>query len=361
MNMAGARTPPAPEKLQDRQGLRIAELSPANFAMVMATGIIGVDAHQQGHELLGDCLLAIGLVAWAVLAALNLARFAHHRSRMLADLRSHARAPGFLSWAAATAVMGSLWLVIGLHLAVGEWLAALAAVLWAACTYGVLIALTLQREKPGLAEGINGAWLLVVVATQSIAVVAVMVGAAPDHPLRLALDFTAAAMWLCGGMIYVWLISLIFYRYAFLRLAPEDFTPTYWINMGAMAISSLAGALLVKYAPGAPFLAGLLPVLKGGTLLYWAVGTWWLPLLVGLAAWRYVRAGDPLRYEVGYWGAVFPLGMYSAATRQMALSLDVPFLLPLARGFFYVAVAAWVLTAFGLAGQVVRGVKVTRA
>jgi hypothetical protein len=44
------------------------------------------------------------------------------------------------------------------------------------------------------------------------------------------------------------MISLIFYRYTFFRFAPGDLSPPYWINMGAMAISTLAGALLIENA-----------------------------------------------------------------------------------------------------------------
>ena len=42
-------------------------------------------------------------------------------------------------------------------------------------------------------------------------------------------------------MLYIWLIALIFYRIMFLPLTPADLTPPYWINMGAMAISTLGG------------------------------------------------------------------------------------------------------------------------
>jgi hypothetical protein len=44
--------------------------------------------------------------------------------------------------------------------------------------------------------------------------------------------------------------------------------------MGAMAISAFAGAQLVQNAPDAPFLAAVLPFLKGFTVFYWATGTW---------------------------------------------------------------------------------------
>jgi tellurite resistance protein TehA-like permease len=334
--------------------LHVAELSPANFAIVMATGILGVAAHQQGLDRLSQLLLVVAFAAWALLAVSSVGRLVWHPHRMLADLRSHQRAPGFLTSVAGTSVLGSLWLLLGLRSDVGVLLDAAAAILWVGLTYGILMALTLEPEKPLLGDGISGSWLLVVVATQSIAVLTVLLAAGTAQPLRLTLNFIALALWLCGGMVYVWVISLIFYRYAFFRFAPADLAPSYWINMGAMAISTLAGALLVVNAADAPFLTGLLPVLRGGTVLYWAVGTWWIPLLAGLAVWRYVHHRFPLRYDVGYWGIVFPLGMYSAATHQMSAALGVPFLAPVARGFFYLAALAWLLTAFGLVRQVLR-------
>src|SRR5215472_5547836 len=91
----------------------------------------------------------------------------------------------------------------------------------------------------------------------------------------------------------------------------------YWINMGAMAISTLAGALLVENASDAPFLASLLPFHKGFTVFYWATATWWIPMLLVLGVWRHVVQKFRLRYDPLYWGAVFPLGMFSIATRQM--------------------------------------------
>lgn len=326
----------------------LAEFPPASFAVVMASGILGLAAVQQGHGAVALAMLAFNAVAWPVIAALTVARWRHHRAALLADLRSHQRAPGFFTAVAGTAVLASQLFVLRIGGATGLALAALAAVLWVVLTYGILMALTIQQDKPGLAEGLSGAWLLTAVATQSIAVAAALVASHTPQPARLALNFGALALWLCGGMLYVWVISLIFYRYAFFRFAPQDLAPTYWINMGAMAISALAGALLVLNAAEAPFLTTLLPFVIGGTVLFWAVGTWWIPMLGALALWRYVHRRYPMRYETAYWGAVFPLGMYSAATHQMSVALGLRFLAPLARGFFYIAMAAWLLAAVGL-------------
>ena len=155
-------------------------------------------------------------------------------------------------------------------------------------------------------------------------------------------------MWLWGGIFYTWIISLIFYRYSFFAFSPGDLTPPYWINMGAVAISTLAGARLVQNTPDAPFLGSLLPFLKRFTVFYWATGTWWIRMLLVLGVWRHVIQRFPLRYDPLHWGAVFPLGMYTVATREMATALDLPFLDPLPPVVFAFALATWTLAFVGL-------------
>jgi tellurite resistance protein TehA-like permease len=118
-------------------------------------------------------------------------------------------------------------------------------------------------------------------------------------------------------MLYIWIISLIFYRYTFFHLAPSDLMPPYWIDMGAMAVSALVGTALVSNAKE-PFLADLVPFLKGLTMLFWATATWWIPMLLILAVWRHVAKHLRFAYNPLYWGAVFPLGVYAVATHQLA-------------------------------------------
>jgi Tellurite resistance protein and related permeases len=148
-------------------------------------------------------------------------------------------------------------------------------------------------------------------------------------------------------------MSLIFYRYTFFPLAPGDLTPPYWINMGAMAISTLAGSLLAANAGNEPLLASLRPFLGGFTVFYWATGTWWIPMLLVLGVWRYVVKRHPLRYDPLYWGAVFPLGMYAAGTHEMAAVLRLDFLEAVPVVFLYAAMAAWLVALAGLVRRIV--------
>ena len=214
--------------------------------------------------------------------------------------------------------------------------------------------------RPGLAQGINGGWLLAVVSTQAIAVLGALIASRWPQPYRLELNFLALSMWLWGGMLYIWMAALIFYRYVFFDFAPSDLSPPYWINMGAMAISTLAGSLLIVNAPDAPFLQSLLPFLRGFTIFYWATGSWWIPMLVVLALWRYVLRRFPLRYDPLYWGAVFPLGMYTVATWEMARALDLPFLAAIPHVFVYLALLAWTAAFIGLLGTLWTGLRLSR-
>jgi tellurite resistance protein TehA-like permease len=339
----------------------LAGLPPASFALVMATGIVSIAARQQGLHALSIALFALNVAAWTVLCVLTALRLARHSGPMLQDLRDHLRGPGFFTVVAGTAVLGSQFAIFDVSLRTAVALAAPAALLWFCLTYAIFAALTLKDDKPPLDKGINGGWLLAVVATQSLAVLGALLAARLPQPARLELNFVALSMWLWGGMLYTWMMSLIFYRYTFFRLAPDDLTPPYWINMGAMAISTLAGSLLIANAPDAPFLQALLPFLKGFTVLYWATGTWWIPMLLVLGVWRYVVRRFPLRYNALYWGAVFPLGMYSTATHQMAGALQLDFLGGIAPAFLVVALVAWSAAFAGLVRRLLRQNPIRRA
>src|SRR5262249_57700542 len=115
-----------------------------------------------------------------------------------------------------------------------------------------------SRDKPSLADGLNGAWLVSVVAFQSVVILTVLT-AGVFVGLERPLLFWALVLWLGGGALYLCIITLIFFRYTFVHMAPEDLTPPYWINMGAVAISTLAGATLIEHAALSPVLVEIIP------------------------------------------------------------------------------------------------------
>jgi tellurite resistance protein TehA-like permease len=74
-----------------------------------------------------------------------------------------------------------------------------------------------------------------------------------------------------------------------------------------------------------------------------------------LGFWRHVVKRYPLTYDHSFWGAVFPLGMYSVCTYRLAREFGLPFLAPLGEAFAWIGLAAWVATALGLTHHLIRG------
>ncbi|MCK6555939.1 tellurite resistance/C4-dicarboxylate transporter family protein [Candidatus Binatia bacterium] len=330
----------------------IEALHPSHFAVTMATGIVSIACQRLGLGLFAELLFWISVPSYLLVWLATLVRLTMHRSAFLRDVQSHARGPGFFTSVPATGVLGVQFLVLrnDPFVATGLWF--LAVLLWLLCTYGIFTALSVREEKPALADGINGGWLLAVVATQAVCVLGC--GILPrDFVDRNTAAFLLASCWLAGGMLYIWIISLIFYRYTFCRFLPSDLMPPYWINMGAVAISTLAGTSLLSDLGDTALMTSIAPFVKGFTILYWATATWWIPMLVALGIWRYIVRRVRFAYDPLYWGLVFPLGMYATCTFRLVEVFDLPALLWLARGFVVVALIAWLLTFFGLMSRFV--------
>ena len=332
----------------------LAQMHPAYFAMAMATGIVSIASQLLGMRFVALALYAVNVIVYVALWGLTVARLLRHRQRVIADVFHHGRSVGFFTTVAATCVLGSQSLVVGglPSLALGLWFAGI--VLWAIFTYTIITILTVKTEKPTLADGINGGWLVIVVASHSVAVLGAQLAPSMSHEHAPKVLLFALTMWLGGSMLYIWIISLIFYRYTFFTLSPNDLAPPYWINMGAAAIATLAGATIASSAPHSPVLEQVLPFVRGLTLWWWATATWWIPMLLILGLWRHVFRRFPLRYDPLYWGAVFPLGMYTVCTVRLSQAVDAPYLLAIPQVFVFVALGAWAVTLLGWASSVLR-------
>jgi tellurite resistance protein TehA-like permease len=64
-----------------------------------------------------------------------------------------------------------------------------------------------------------------------------------------------------------------------------------------------------------------------------------------------LRDRSARRYQARWWAAVFPLGMYSVATQQLAVTVGLHPLELVARIALWVAVGAWSLTAAAAAAS----------
>ena len=273
------------------------------FTFVMATGVVSVAASGQRFPILSDVLLSVAVSAWAALTVVVALRRRRGRPR-----------PQALAFVAATTVIGARVSDSGaMPLALA--LLTLGVVAWSVLLFRSELA------RPG------ADWLLVVVATESLAVLAATLAPRFGDGLLVA----ALAWWGLGLLLYLPVSAAAVTDAA----RGRGFTPDLWVLMGALAITTLAGAEIV--------LAGR-PWMKDGALAAWAAASaWLLPLVVAE-----LRMRSRWGYRASRWSFVFPLGMYSVASQTLAQADSVPPLHEVGRVAFFIALGAWTLVLVGL-------------
>ncbi len=309
----------------------------------MATGIISIAAHNLGMAVIADILFLISRAAYFILAVLFVTRFFVLPTNLVKGVSGTEGGPPLLTLVAGTCVLGSAYANIGENMAAGFILLIVGMFLWIVVGYFFFTTVIIRASKPPFENTPDGAWLLFVVATQSVSILGTTVS-----PLVPSLEgiflLAMLSVFFLGVMFYIVLIAAIMYRLFFFSFTPERFTPLYWIAMGAAAITTLAGLTLMAAGERWALLAEIRPFLMGLSLFFWAFTNWWIPLLIILTAWKHIFRRLSPAYDVEYWGMVFPLGMYTFCTYQVAKTAGLEFLIPVSGFFIYIALAAWAVT-----------------
>ncbi|MEM0157066.1 MAG: tellurite resistance/C4-dicarboxylate transporter family protein [Thermoplasmataceae archaeon] len=323
------------------------DLLPAYFAMVMATGIVSIASALYGLAQFAHVLFYIDLLAYIILWIFSAERLLFFRNRYAKDLQDHARGPGFFTVVAGTNTLGSVFVVVMKNDTIAFFLWIIGFALWLFYQYYIFTALSISKSKPLVEKGINGTWLVAIVSTQSVAVLAAQL----SH-LHQWMFLLSVVMYMIGWMTYILVMSLINYRLLFLKLDTDDIMGPYWINMGATAITTLAGSLILIYGniPAFSSTIGLFrPFITGATFLMWAYGSWWIPWLVIIGIWKYSVGGDKIAsYDPLFWGGVFPMGMYTVSTYMLVKATSLNELSFIPKYFLYVAIIAWIYEFLGL-------------
>jgi tellurite resistance protein TehA-like permease len=316
-------------------------LHPAYFAMVMSTGIISVAAKLLGFTGIAYALFYINIVAYAILLPILVLRVIFYWGCLYKDLSNPKLSFVFFTIVAGTNVLGAQFVSIVNQPEIAKVFWYFGLFLWVVISLSTFSILFLECTE-GIEKVVHGGWLIATVGTQSVAVLGGLL--APKFGCDSFVLFTSFVFWMIGAFLYLILITLLFYRLVFFKFTPEAFIPPYWINMGALAITTLAGSILCLSIPkvGGAF-SDFLTFTKGFTLFFWSFGTWWVPLLIILAFWKYVYHKTQFKYSPLYWGMVFPLGMYTACTFKLSQALQLPFIVNIPKYFIYLAFIAWTI------------------
>jgi len=312
----------------------------------MATGIISNAFYFESPRALSDILFAVNVASYAWLLAAAIARVLRLPRAIWADLIDPRQVFSFFTFVAATDVLGVGVMQRGFGgIAMSMWLVALTA--WLVLVYTSFGVLTLLNAADK-ADVVQGGWLIAIVGTQSLVILGSLL--APSLGAASSLTFVLTHMlWGVGLVLYGIYVTLFAQRIFFASFKPDDITPLLWVVMGAAAISTNAGAVLIASDSHLAFFAAMSGFIGGVTLIVWAWATWWIPLLLLLGVWKHVIHRVPLRYTLTLWSLVFPLGMYALASLRLSLAAEVPALRLLSVMMVWIALAAWIATAAGLA------------
>ena len=290
---------------------------PAAGSAVMATGIVSIGLRQVGADVLSAVTLALAALLWLVLADDFARRLLWQRERWTSE--SHT--PPALTAVASTTVLGvriSLegWQPVAVALLI------IATLLWPLLLWSVL-----HHLRPHM----PGAVFLICVATQGMATLCAVLGAA------------LPARWLLGPALVLFVLGLVLYVDALVHFdfrAVRTGVGDHWVAGGALAISALACAKLTQSKVWTGALHDTLRVTA-------------LVLLALAWAWYAILATDEIRwprlhYDVRRWATIFPMGMTGVATTEVAKASGWSWLRGPGHVLVWIAAAAWLLVFVGL-------------
>jgi C4-dicarboxylate transporter/malic acid transport protein len=317
----------------------VREFSPNWFTVTMGTGAVALALNQMPYPFLGAHELAGGLwlldmILFGLFTFLYTARwifFFHEACRIF----SHPVASMFLGaipMGLATIVNGLL--VFGLPLW-GESVVCLAHFLWwidvvMSAASGLLVPFLMFTLQQHSVDRMTAVWLVPVVAAEvSAASGALLLPYLPTWE-SFAVLVLSYSLWAFSVPLAMSLVVILLLRLVLYKLPEREMAGSGWLALGPIGTGALGLLLLGADAPrvfGAIHLPAVGEVafgvgIIGGTML-WGYGAWWL-LLAILKTGFYIRKGMP--FNLGWWGFIFPLGVYALATIDLANATHLTFL-----------------------------------
>jgi tellurite resistance protein TehA-like permease len=300
-------------------------IPPASGAVVMGTGIVSVDLLFGGHKSLSLVPLVVATIVWVALGFLLAGRFLFDRARF----EHEASLPAALTGVAGTAVLGTRVTLLG-WLWAGTALLVIACILWLALVVRVLR----HWVTPTV-----GASFVLVVSTESLAVLAAALGVAIREPWLIVTALIPLAL---GVIFYAFVVSRFDVRQ--LLVGRGD----HWVAGGALAISALACAKITQASQTLSVLGPAHGALRAATLAVWAAAMCWLPVLVvGELVCRRTS------YDTRRWSTVFPVGMYAACSFATGTATAVTPISDFASLWTWIGVAVWLVVLAAMLWQFV--------
>jgi hypothetical protein len=308
----------------------------------MGTGVISLGLTAAGWQPVSLIFLGIAVAGYLELLLVE-GRLVVLRPSSLPDTFSSLRgALGAFSFAVATLVLASRFTALGdIPLAIGLFVIGGAAAV--ICSYLVPISVFLRPFEAGRLRIGGGMWLLWPVALDATSVAASSISRT-GHVAPGPLAVLAAATWTLGLALYLPLLAALLGSLVLTDIHLREVGPSYWITMGAAALSCLAASYIAANPATKAFVnPGFATTASQAGLGLWFLATALLPAVCGLSAARTLRRGLLVGSPKELWLPVFPMAMYALATRTLGLTTHVSWLAKLGGDAVWLGVAVFLI------------------
>lgn len=344
----------------------ILNFTPSWFSVIMGTGIISLLLVTEQHKFrgmwaIGVAFYILNIVLFTVFALVTAARFIvfpwsffimlHHPTpsmfigtipisfATIVNATAIIAAPRLGEWA-VNFVWGMWWLDVAL------------TVLSSFCMPVVMF----HYQRLSL-DQMTATWLLPIVPCVVTAASGGVVAPILPESHALITILVSYVLWSIGMSLSFIILALYFQRLCVYKLPTVEIIvsallPLGLCGQGAFGIISLAGAgkgALGKHfehvfgISGAGGIIFVISVLVG--LMIWGLGLWWL--IHGVSSILIRMLPGRSKFNIGYWGFLFPIGAWISGTLALAQALSSPFLSYLSLVLLAVLIVLYVYVVLG--------------
>ncbi|KAI5451310.1 Plasma membrane sulfite pump involved in sulfite metabolism [Naganishia albida] len=324
---------------------RILNFTPSWFSVNMGTGIVSILLYNLPYQFNGLHIIAV------VIFCLNIALFL---SFLTMSILRYAMWPSvftkMLFHPGQSLFLGTFPMGFGTivnmvafvcvpNLA-GRWLDLAWALWWIDSIFAVVIAIgvpfVMFTQHEHSLQGVTAVWLQPSVATIVSAATGSIVADYLD-PSRARLTVVVSyIIWGLGFLPAILIMSSYFLRLAVHKCPPNALVVSSFLPLGPcgqggfalLKLSTVVRKLCLQSAGtelyskqdlrifGNAVYAGTIPI----AFVLWGFGLFWL--VIALSTVISLRLKEKLRFNMGWWGFTFPLGVFSVCTTQLSIELD---------------------------------------
>ena len=336
--------PNAPKSLPEKGILKvIVNFTPSWFAVNMGTGIISILIYIAPYQFSGQHIIAaifyfLNILLFLLFLSLSIARYTLYPwiwNRMLLH-NAQSLFLGTFPMGLATIINATVLIAVPVC---GNWAIILSWVLWwidvvvSVMTCFGLPMIMFQLHEISL-DKMTAGWLLPIVPTVVAAASGGVVASVLSPENAFITLLVSYALWGVGICLSFLIMAIYIHRLAVHKLPSSEVIVSAFLPLGPLGQGAFGILKIADVGRHVFPVVGFTGIAGAGDIVYvfstiiclllWGLGLWWLVHGISSVIIR-VRTAGGLKYNMGFWGFIFPLGVYTAATMQLGLAIPSAF------------------------------------